>query len=328
MIHQVGLAVLELGAGLAVLLYGGSILVRGATALALLARISTAVVALTVVAMGTSLPELAVSVRAAWRGSTDIAYGTIIGSSIFNLGAILGIAAVMMAIPVRKHTLQVEYWIMLAATLAVLAAASNGMVGHVAGIALVVGLLLFVAYTVYHARRGVTTTEAAAMEHDVKRAAHLKEGAARAWGRSISLIVLGLIAVAIGAELSVLGALTGGRALGVEERVIGLTIVAMGTSLPELATCVAAARHREPDIALGNVIGSNIFNLFGILGVTAAIFPVPVHHISRTVDNWVLLGFTVVLFPIMVSRRTVSRREGVFLLVGFSVYLAWVLVTG
>ena len=328
MIHQVGLAVLELGAGLAVLLYGGSILVRGASALALLARISTAVVALTVVAMGTSLPELAVSVRAAWRGSTDIAYGTIIGSSIFNLGAILGIAAVMMAIPVGKHTLKVEYWIVLAATGLALFFAFDGEVEHWEGIALCVGLLFFVLYTIRYARRGVSTTEATHMDREVKRAAHLKEGAARAWGRSISLLVLGLIAVAIGAELSVLGALTGGRALGVEERVIGLTIVAMGTSLPELATCVAAARHREPDIALGNVIGSNIFNLFGILGVTAAIFPVPVHEVALSVDNWVLLGFTVVLLPIMWSRWKVSRREGVFLLVGFSVYLAWVVVTG
>jgi cation:H+ antiporter len=328
MIHQAGLAIIELVIGLALLFYGGSLLVRGATAVALLARISTAVVALTVVAMGTSLPELAVSVRAAWRGSTDIAYGNIIGSSIFNIGAILGLAAVMMAIPVRKHTIKVEYWIMLVATGAVLYFASNEMVGRWEGAALCLGLVLFVLYTIYHARRGVTGSEAAAMENEVKRAAHLKEGAARAWGLNVTLIVLGLIAVAVGAELSVLGAVTGARVVGVEERVIGLTVVAMGTSLPELATCVAAARHKEPDIALGNVIGSNIFNLFGILGVTAAVFPVPVHGTFLTADNWVLLGFTLVLFPIMVSRRMVSRREGVFLLVGFSVYIAWVLVAG
>jgi cation:H+ antiporter len=328
MIHQVGLAVIELGAGLAVLLYGGSLLVRGATAVALLARVSTAVVALTVVAMGTSLPELAVSLRAAWRGSTDIAYANVVGSSIFNIGAILGIAAVMMAIPVAKHTLKVEYWIVLAATGLALFFAFDGEVEHWEGIALCAGLLAFVLYTIYHARRGVSTTEAAHMDREVRRAAHLEEGVARAWRKHVSFIMLGLIAVAIGAELSVLGAVTGARVLGIEERVIGLTIVAMGTSLPELATCVAAARHNEPDIALGNVLGSNIFNLFGILGVTAAIFPVPVPEVSLSVDNWVLLGFTVVLLPIMWSRWKVSGREGVFLLVGFSVYLAWVLVTG
>ncbi len=326
MIGQTALAVLELVAGLAVLFYGGSLLVRGATAVALLARISTAVVALTVVAMGTSLPELAVSVRAAWRGSTDIAYANVIGSSIFNIGAILGLAAVMMAIPVRKHALQVEYWIMLVATGAVLYFAFNGNVGHLEGVALCVGLGLFVLYSIYHARRGVSGSEAAAMESEVKRAAHMKDGAVRAWGLNVALIVLGLIALAVGAELSVLGAVTGARVLGVEERVIGLTIVAMGTSLPEFATCVAAARHKEPDIALGNVIGSNIFNLFGILGVTAAIFPVPVRGTFLTADNWVLLTFTVLLFPIMLSRRSVSRREGLFLLVGFSVYIVWVVV--
>ncbi|UCF40894.1 MAG: calcium/sodium antiporter [Gemmatimonadota bacterium] len=326
MIQQVGLAVLQLGIGLAILFAGGEALVRGATAVALLARISTTVVALTVVAMGTSLPELAVSVDAAARGSTDIAYSNIVGSSIFNIGAILALAAVLTVIQVQRQTIRVEYPIMFAAAVIVLLLARDGMVDRLEGVGLLVGLVLFIAYTVYLVSRGVPLTEAAALERDVKRAGHLKNGALRAWGINVALVAVGLAALVGGADLSVMGSVTIARTLGIEERVIGLTVIAMGTSLPELATCVMATRRREPDIVLGNVIGSNVFNLFAILGVTAAVFPVPVHPVARAVDNWVLVAFSAVLFPMMWWGHKISRRDGIVLLVGFTVYIAWVVV--
>jgi cation:H+ antiporter len=317
-------------AGLVVLYGGGHYLVRGATSIALLARISVTVVALTVVAMGTSLPELAVSFTAAARGSTDIAYANVIGSSVFNLGAILGVTAVIAAIPVQRQTIRIEYPIMLIASIVVLLLARDGLVDRLEGIFLVVGVGLFVSYTVYLARRGVpSSTEEMSLDREVKRAAQLKAGAGRAWGVNIGLILLGFVALAAGANLAVAGAVEGARIIGVEERIIGLTVIAMGTSLPELATCVAATRQNEPDVALGNVIGSNIFNLLAILGITASVFPVPVHERSLSLDNWVLLGFTLALFPMMwMGRRRVSRTDGVLLLTAFVAYMSYVVVTG
>jgi cation:H+ antiporter len=308
-------ALARLAAGLAVLFVGGHYLVRGASAAALLARVSTTVVALTVVAMGTSLPELAVSLDAAARGSTDIAYGNIIGSSIFNIGAILGIAAIIAVIPVRRQTIRGEYPIMFVAACLVLLLARDGRVDRLEGGFLIIGLGMFIAYTVYLARRGLSPTEATSLERDVKRAAHLKHGA-------------GLAALAGGAHLAVAGAVEAGQIFGIEERVIGLTIIAMGTSLPELSTCVAATYQKEPEIALGNVIGSNIFNLLAILGVTAAAVPVPVHARSLALDNWVMLGFVVVLYPMMRWGNRVSRRDGLVLLAGFLVYMGYVVVKG
>ncbi|MFQ5810102.1 MAG: calcium/sodium antiporter [Armatimonadota bacterium] len=322
------IATLLLVGGLAILFGGGHYLVRGASAVALLARISTAVVALTVVAMGTSLPELAVSLDAAARESTDIAYGNIIGSCIFNVGAILGIVAVLRAVPVQRQTIWYEYPVMFVVACWALLLARDGRVDRLEGASLVIGLGLFIVYTVYLGRRGVTLTEAAALERDVKRAAHLKEGARRAWGSNVVLVLLGIGALALGAQLAVSGAVFIARALDVEERVIGLTIVAMGTSLPELATSIAAWRQREPQIALGNIVGSNIFNLLAILGITAAAFPVPVHPRAEAVDNWVMLGFTALLFPLMLGGRRISRGDGVLLLAGFVAYMAYVVVTG
>jgi cation:H+ antiporter len=323
------IALLQLAIGLTILYAGGHYLVRGATSIALLARVSVTVVALTVVAMGTSLPELAVSFTAAWRGSTDIAYSNVIGSSVFNIGAILGVAALIAVIPVQRQTIRVEYPIMLIASIVVLLLARDGVVDRVEAVALVVGIALFVSYTVYLARRGVpTATEEMSLDREVKRAAHLKQGAGRAWSINIGLVLVGFAALAGGAYLAVAGAVAGAEIIGVEERIIGLTVIAMGTSLPELATCVAATRQNEPDVALGNVIGSNIFNLLAILGITASVFPVPVHERSLALDNWVLLAFTLALFPMMwLGKRRISRFDGVLLLTGFVAYMSYVVVT-
>ena len=324
------IALLELAVGLVILSAGGHYLVRGATSIALLARISVTVVALTVVAMGTSVPELAVSFTAAWRGSTDIAYSNVIGSSIFNIGAILGVAALIAAIPVQRQTIRVEYPIMLIASIAVAALAWGGFVVRWEGWLLVAGFVVFVVYTVHLVGRGVpTSTEETSLDREVKRAAHLKQGARRAWGINLGLVLLGFVALAAGAYLAVAGAVTGAEIIGVEERIIGLTVIAMGTSLPELATCVAATRQNEPEIALGNVIGSNIFNLLAVLGITASVFPVPVHERSLALDNWVLLAFTLALIPMMwLGKRRISQLDGVLLLTAFVAYMSYVVIAG
>lgn len=320
------IAAVVLAAGLAVLYFGGHYLVQGAVVIALLARVSTAVVALTVVAMGTSLPELAVSLSAAARGSTDLAYGNIVGSCIFNVGAILGIAAMLAPIAVQRQTIRIEYPIMLGATLVAVLLAHDGVVNRLDGIILVLGLLGFVGLTVTLAKRGVPVSEAAALEQDVRRAAHVQRGIGRAWGKHLALVVVGLIALVVGAELAVEGAVRLARGMGVGERVIGLTIVAMGTSLPELATSVVATRQREAEIALGNVVGSNIFNLLAILGITALLVPVPVHGTALAVDNWVMLGFAALLFPMMVRGHRITRGNAAVLLLGFAVFLGYVVI--
>jgi cation:H+ antiporter len=319
------IALLTLVAGLVILGVGGHYLVQGATVIALLARLSTAAVALTVVAMGTSLPELAVSLSAAARGSTDLAYGNIVGSSIFNIGAILGIAALLKSISAR-HTSWVEYGIVLFVTCAVVILARDQLIDRFDGALLVVALVIFMTYTVYLVSRGVPPGEVQTMEREVRRTAHLQEGTAMAWGRNLGYVIAGIVALALGAHFAVQGSVSIARTLGVEERIIGLTVIAMGTSLPELATCVVATKRGEQEIVLGNVIGSNIFNLLAILGITATIFPVPVHQRALMLDNWVMLAFTAVLLPMMILGKRITRANAMLLLAGFVSYMAFLLL--
>jgi cation:H+ antiporter len=317
---------LQLVGGLLILLVGGHFLVQGAVNIALLARLSTAVVALTVVAMGTSLPELAVSLDAAARHSTDIAFGNIIGSCVFNIGAILGVAAVISTIPVRRETIRFEYPVMLFVALLTVIVARDGMVDRLDGITLVVGLVIFIGTMIVFAKRGVSLGEAEALKRDVERAARLEEGPVRAWGRNVLYVIGGIVTLVAGAEFSVNGGVAIARDLGVEERVIGLTVIAMGTSLPELATSVVATVRRESEIALGNVVGSNIFNILAILGITATIFPVPVNAQAIAVDNWVMLGFSAALFPMMWRSRRIARGSALILLAGFVAFMSYLVV--
>jgi cation:H+ antiporter len=322
---EVILAAVQIVGGLIVLLVGGHLLVQGAVVMAMLARLSTAVVALTVVAMGTSLPEMAVSLDAAARQSTDIAYGNVIGSCLFNLGAILGVAAVLAPIPVQRQTIRFEYPVMFLSALLTVILAWDGRVSRFDGIALVIVLVVFMSSMVVLAKRGVPLSEVQALDQDVRRTAHIKAGTRRAWSKSTVLVLGGIVALVIGADLAVSGSVTIARTLGIEERVIGLTIIAMGTSLPELATSVVATARGENEIALGNVVGSNIFNVLAILGITATIFPVPVHDRAIALDNWAMLAFSVVLFPMMLRGRRISGTNAVLLLVGFVTFMGYVL---
>lgn len=320
------IALLQLVPGLVILFVGGHYLVQGSTGIALLARISTAVVALTVVAMGTSLPELAVSLNAAARGATDLAYGNIVGSCVFNIGGILGIAALLGPIVLQHTSRWIEYAIMFFVTAMVLVLARDRWIDRPDGLFLVVSLVLFLTYTVYLAKKGVTLSEAAALKREVERTAHIEGGLGLAWGKNVAYVVGGIAALVIGAHLSVAGGVTIARLLDVEERIIGLTVIAMGTSLPELATSIVAARRGEQEIALGNIIGSNIFNLLAILGITASIFPVPVNEHAASLDNWVMLGFTIALFPMMMTGRRISRANAFLLLAAFASYMSYLVI--
>ncbi len=319
-------AIIQLIVGVAALFGGGHYLVQGATRIALFARISASVVGLTVVAMGTSMPELAVSVDAHLHDSTDLAFANIVGSTIFNIGAILGITAIFIPVAVKRQTIRIEYPIMLAVAGLVLLLCRDLEVDRIEGGFLCLLLILFTVFVVYLSRREVAAEEASSLERDVQRTAKFKHGKGRAWGMSALMVLVGFVALKYGADFVVEGAQTIAYAIGVDERVVGLTVVAMGTSLPELATSAVAALQGERDIALANVIGSNIFNLLCVLGVTALVLPVPLNP-AASADNWVMFGFCVALFPLMFFGRRVSRLDGVLLVAGLCVYLTYVVLT-
>lgn len=319
------LATVQLLGGLVVLTLGGHYIVKGAISIALLARISTSVVGLTVVAFGTSLPELAVSLRAATTGHTDISYANVVGSNVFNIAAILGVVALFWPVAVSRGALRLQYPGMLAVLIAGVIVARGGIVTHVEGAFLVAGLVAFMAGTVYLARsgRGAAGGETAAELPETGPAG----GVPPSWGAGIAHTVIGILGLWVGASLMVDSAIVVAASLGVTERVIGLTVIAMGTSLPELAATLAASRHGDSKIVLGNILGSNIFNVLGILGLTSLIIPVPVHPRAASLDNWVMLAFAVALFPMMLIGRKVTRTDAAILLTGFALYVA-VLVAG
>lgn len=299
---------LFLAGGLAGLVLGGELLVRGAVGIATRYGVPPLVIGLTLVGFGTSMPELVTSVQAASAGSPGIAMGNVIGSNIANILLILGLAAALRPFKTDPAALRRDGVILVLATLWVAGLVLSGEVGRVAGVLLVVGLLVYLMWT-YAATREVVRTEHAAPA-----------------GLSVPLAALafagGLVLTILGARLLVDGAIDLARAFGVSEAIIGLTIVAVGTSLPELVTSVVAARRGQGDIAFGNIVGSNIFNILGILGITALVSPLAVPEQIARIDIWVLLGATGLMAAASVSGLLVSRAEGVVMMLGYGAYLA------
>lgn len=310
-VAQVLLGVVLLGGG-------GDALVRGAVSLARLLRVSTAVIGLTIVAMGTSAPELAVSVIAALQGRTDIAVGNVVGSNIFNVAVIVGLSAVVVPLVVHLTALRLEWPFMFALSFVAMLLARDGRVDRLEAAFLLVALATFTTYMVRLSRTEVPPAAALELEAAV---------AGRTGPAARALLDLGLVAVGMGLLVAGAAVLVGGAVriaalAGLSERVIGLTIVAAGTSLPELATSIVAVRRRQPDIALANVLGSNIFNLAGILGTVSLITPQRVHPGVIGQDMWWMLGYALALWPVMWTGRRVGRGEGAVLLAGYGTYLA------
>ncbi len=314
------LAVLLVVTGIAVLGWGADVLVRGAVTLAAAARVPPAVIGLTIVAMGTSLPELTVSVTASLMGTADIGVGNVVGSNIFNIGAVLGISALILPMRVHGSAVRFEWPFMFLASFQLLLLARDGVIDRLEGGFFLVALVLFTGYAVRIGRRDVGAEEASDLAEEVQRRApraHL-----RTLGGAVALLVAGIVLLIIGGDVLLRGALALARAAGMTERVIGLTVVAIGTGAPEVATSLMAARRGQSEIALGNVIGSNIFNVLGILGVTALIAPVTVAPAIVHSDLWWMLGLSFALFPMMRSRAVVSRFEGFLLVAAYGTYLA------
>lgn len=323
---SVPVAVLVLALGVALLAFGADVLVRGAVTLARTARVSSAVIGLTVVSMGTSLPELTVSLSAALRGADDISLGNVVGSNIFNIGVVLGLSALLLPMRVHGSAVRLEWPFMFLASFLLLLLARDGTLDLLEGLFFTVGLVLFTAYVVRIGRTEVRGEEADDLRETVER-----KSSPQGW-RTISgalLLVAGGVALLVGGgDLLVRGAVALARTIGMTERVIGLTVVAAGTGAPELATSLMAARRGQSEIALANVIGSNIFNVLGILGITALVTPLAVAPAMIASDLWWMLGISFALFPMMRSRFVVTRAEGGVLLAVYATYLALLLRAG
>ena len=320
---SLGLAIGLVLLGLLVLAGGGELLVRGATALARLAGVTPAVIGLTVVAMGTSLPELVVSVTAALGGQPEIAVGNVIGSNIFNVVGVLGITALITVVPVTGSTVKLEWPVMALVSCLLPVMARDGLVDRVEGAFLVVCLVAFTAYMVYLGRRQVAGQEEAQFAEEVER--RTVRGPMARLAIAVGAVGAGLLLLVFGGKILVLGAVAVARYAGLTERVIGLTVVAIGTSMPEVAAAVVAALRGRTDVAIANQLGSNIFNILGILGVTAMIHPVPVAPEALRVDMVWMLVTAFVLFPVLRTGMRVTRLEGVLLLGLYVAYLVTLL---
>ena len=301
--------------GFAGLAYGADWFVDGASGLARRFRISPLVIGLTVVAYGTSAPEIGTCLVAVLGESPGLAVGNVIGSNAANLGLILGITAVMTPFAVPRGLLRREFWFMLAATVLLWPLAAAGVVSQPLGFVLAALLILFNVLSIRWGRDAEAGASRADDAHDGPTP-----------GRSLAITGVGLVALLLGAELLVRGATDIARALGASDTIIGLTLVAIGTSLPELATSVAAGRRGQIQIVAGNVIGSNLFNVLGALGISAAVAPVAMEPSLATAEVPGVVLLTLLAGVFMLTGRRVARVEGAVLLAAYAAYLIFVVL--
>lgn len=307
--------ILLLLAGLAMLFAGGDFLVRGAVALARHFGVSPAIIGLTFVGFGTSTPELVTSLQAAFLGSPGIAIGNVIGSNSANILLILGVAALVRSMAVDPAAFRRDGGVLVLVSLAALAILLTGTVGRWAGGA---GLAVLAAYLVLAIRADRRRNGAVAALHEAEAATVTPP---RRMGVAVAMLLGGLVLTVTGARMLVVGAVGLAEAAGLSETVIGLTIVAIGTSAPELVTSVMAARRGESGVAIGNVIGSNIFNLLGILGITALAVPLAVPPEILRFDIWVMLAATAAFLVFAGTGARITRAEGAALCLAYAAYL-------
>jgi len=305
----------QLIGGLLILIIGGDFLVRSSVKLALYLRISSLVIGLTVVSFGTSFPELVVSLNAALDSHPDISVGNVVGSNIANLALVLGISAMFFPMAVRRSTVVFDWPIMLLATIILIVFSWDLRIELWEGLVFFSGLITYNAVLIRGSRKENKTE--IAEEFDVEIEASDSADLIRA----IILFGLSLIALVGGAELLVNGAVGVARSIGIEERIIAVSIVAFVTSAPELATSLIALYKKETSISVGNLIGSNVFNILGILGLTAIVSPVDVNPAILSFDMFWALAIPLLLYPMLLTRLRVARIEGVLLFATYVIYL-------
>jgi cation:H+ antiporter len=305
-----------IAAGFALLLIGGEAVVRGSVSLAHRLGVSPLIVGLTIVGFGTSLPEMVVSVNAALVDAPGLAIGNVIGSNIANILLILGIAAMIMPVAVHPRAVTRDMACMSGATVIFVGVGMTGWLLWWQGALMLAVLTAYIGFTVWHDSK---TNDAVAELHK-QEAEEISEVPLRTLNVAL-IVVAGLFAIVVGAEWLVTGATTLARDFGVPEEVIGLTLVALGTSLPELATSIVAACRGHSDVCVGNIIGSNMFNLFGIAGLTSLFAPLPFSEKIISFDLWAMLGATAIMIPFMITGLRVGRFEGLILLLAYGGYL-------
>jgi cation:H+ antiporter len=291
--------------GFVALLIGGEALVKGAVETAQRLRVSPMVIGLTLVGFGTSTPELLTSLQAALDGAPGIAVGNVVGSNIANILLIVGLSALIAPIAVGKHGFRQDMGFMIGATALFMAIASTGHLGRFSATMLLLGLALFLVLAFRRSDADAPQIEAPKLSMPV----------------ALLYFIGGLLITLLGARFLVQGAIGLAEDMGVSQTVIGLTIVAVGTSLPELVTSVLAARRGHSDVALGNIVGSNIFNILGILGATALVKPIPIPSQIVAYDNWVMLGASLLLIGACVTQWRISRAEGAVMLGLYGAYI-------
>ena len=301
--------------GLFILILGGDFLVRGASSVALRAHISPLVVGLTVVAFGTSAPELLISVKAALAGSPDMTMGNVVGSNICNLALVLGVTALIGVIKVQPDSIKIDWPVTMGSSLLLyfMLKGDQPMINTYEGILFI---LLLVIYTVLIIRKSRKENKAM---RELEEEMGLPDSSPNAW-KDAFYIAAGCAGLYYGAGWFVGGAQELAFYLGVSERIIGLTVLALGTSLPELVTAIVASIKKETDLALGNLMGSNIFNILSILGITSIIKDI---HVSEKIiehDVTIMLGITLLILPLMLYKRSLGRVSGAILLAVYLVY--------
>lgn len=313
------MAWLLLVVGLVLLVVGADVLVRGAARLAANFGIPSLVIGLTVVAFGTSAPELAVSVKAAYSGQAELAIANVVGSNIFNILFILGVSAIIAPLVVSQQLIRQDVPIMIGVSLLAVLMALDGQINRLEAAVLALGLIVYTSFLFYQGRK----QGADAVDGEVDELLSVE---VPAW-KNILLVVGGLILLVLGARWLVQSAVEIASAWGVSEAVIGLTIIAMGTSLPEVMTSIVAALKGERDIAIGNVVGSNIFNVLSVLGISGVVSPTPLLAGAQMaqIDIPVMLGVAALCAPLFFTGAIVSRIEGALFLVLYGAYV-WLLI--
>ncbi|MCX8084892.1 MAG: calcium/sodium antiporter [Calditerrivibrio sp.] len=308
--------------GLVILIVGSDLLVRGASKLAISMGVSPLVVGLTVVAFGTSAPELAVSVKAAWSGFPDMAVGNVVGSNIANILLILGLSAMVAPVVVHTQVVRQEIPVLVGTSALFACMALDGKLSKFDGGLL---FLLIIVYTIFLVRQ--SRKESKLTQDEYAKQMPKSSWDDRLWVQVV-LIIVGLVGLVWGADIAVKSAAKIAEFFGVSELIIGLTIVAVGTSLPEIATSVMAMVKGERDIAVGNVVGSNVFNILSVLGLSSLVSP-SVVTINRDIlqfDLWIMLGAVFVLIPIVMSGMTILRWEGLSLLLFYASYIVFLVL--
>jgi cation:H+ antiporter len=310
--------------GLVLLVVSADWLVKGAARLASVFGISPLVIGLTVVAFGTSAPELAVSVMSAFKGQTDLALGNVVGSNIFNVLFILGLAAMVTPLIVAQQLVRLDVPVMIVVSIMVLVLGYDGNLGRLDGALLFIGAVGYTTFLIRQSRR--ETNEAVKLEYDKEFGQDEKKSTLL---RDIGLVVVGVGGLVLGSKFLVDGAVEIAKYFGVSELIIGLTIVSVGTSLPEVATSVVAAYRGERDIAVGNVVGSNIFNILSVLGLSSIIAPSGINVAASALafDIPVMIAIAVVCLPIFFAGYQISRLNGAIFFAFYILYVVYLILS-